>query len=518
MNRQFLSARQNNILRILAIGSSLLALVFVFTLRPPIAHAASLVVTSAADTAITNGVCSLREAITNANDNAASYSDCAAGSGADTITFQIPAGDSGCTAANVCTITLGSRLPVITDSLTLNGAANSARITISGNSQYRALLADIGVPLAVNSMTITLAYCEGCGGGAIYGGGDLNVQNSTFLYNRVDSSVTAGSGGAAIYALGNLTIVNSTFRGNRVDDFLQNGAVGGAIQGANMTIQNSTFVDNHSVGSGGAIYNAGIASISNSTFTQNTAKFGGAFFSAYTLNLYNSTLAGNSADQQGAGISSNYAANLYNTIVANFKTVADCTVTGGSLTADNFNIDSDGSCGNATTRTAEQLNLQPLANNGGATQTIALASGSAAANTGNNAVCAAAPVNALDQRGVTRPQAPRCDVGAFELQITGANGLIVFRGRVKPEGIVLRWRTSSESHIAGFNIWRRIDKNKWKLYAGFIRAKHAGDRHGDEYRFLDIHLKPNQVHRYKLEVVYLDHHSEWSAVVRIPAQ
>ncbi|RIK53473.1 MAG: hypothetical protein DCC59_07125, partial [Chloroflexi bacterium] len=52
------------------------------------AYAASLTVDSAADTVGNDGACTLREAITNANDNAATYPDCAAGSGAsDTITF-----------------------------------------------------------------------------------------------------------------------------------------------------------------------------------------------------------------------------------------------------------------------------------------------------------------------------------------------------------------------------------------------------------------------------------------------
>jgi len=57
-----------------------------------------------------------------------------------------------------------------------------------------------------------------------------------------------------------------------------------------------------------------------------------------------------------------------------------------------------------------------LADNGGPTQTIALAlvAGNPAIDTATSAVCAAAPVNGLDQRGMPRPAA--CDIGAYEAQ------------------------------------------------------------------------------------------------------
>ena len=53
------------------------------------AHAASLSVNTLADTIAVDGFCSLREALQNANNNAATHIDCAAGSGADSITFGL---------------------------------------------------------------------------------------------------------------------------------------------------------------------------------------------------------------------------------------------------------------------------------------------------------------------------------------------------------------------------------------------------------------------------------------------
>ena len=51
---------------------------------------------------------------------------------------------------------------------------------------------------------------------------------------------------------------------------------------------------------------------------------------------------------------------------------------------------------------------------GGSTMTFSLLAGSPAINQGDNAICAAAPINNLDQRGVIRPQGTQCDIGAFE--------------------------------------------------------------------------------------------------------
>ena len=45
---------------------------------------------------------------------------------------------------------------------------------------------------------------------------------------------------------------------------------------------------------------------------------------------------------------------------------------------------------------------------------MALGPGSAALDAADDAICAAPPVNNLDQRGIARPQGPHCDIGAVE--------------------------------------------------------------------------------------------------------
>jgi len=68
--------------------------------------------------------------------------------------------------------------------------------------------------------------------------------------------------------------------------------------------------------------------------------------------------------------------------------------------------------------TGQDPNLDPngLQNNGGPTQTVAVLADSPAINAGDQAVCAADPVNDRDQRGFVRPgdDFPNCTIGAYE--------------------------------------------------------------------------------------------------------
>ncbi|MFZ3071161.1 MAG: hypothetical protein WA110_08590 [Anaerolineaceae bacterium] len=115
----------------------------IFSLFPSFTpvHAANLIVTSLADTEIVDGNCTLTEAIKNADNNAATNLDCAAGSGADIITFSV----SG-------TIVLGSSLPIIHDTagLTINGAGQSVAIT--GNDLYQLLVISVNASLTLENL------------------------------------------------------------------------------------------------------------------------------------------------------------------------------------------------------------------------------------------------------------------------------------------------------------------------------------------------------------------------------
>ena len=372
----------------------LLLLFGVFALMAPAAHAASLIVNSLSDGISVDSNCTLREAIQNANNNAATNVDCLAGSGADTITFTV----SG-------TITLGSTLPNITaagGALTIDGTGQT--VTISGNNTVRVALIDNVAALTLNNLTIANGNSAVMGGG-ISSSGTLTITNCTFSGN----STTSGGGG--IYNnSGTLTITNSTFSGNSTGD---NG--GGAIENevnGTLTITNCTFSGNSTTGDGGAIEN----------------------FSMF-VTVINSTFSGNSADSEGDGIFTDVASavTLRNTIFANNASGENCSGA-GTITNGGNNIEDGTTCGwNSTNGSMSGTNpmLGPLANNGGPTQTMALLTGSPAIN----GVTFNSPNSALttDQRGVMRPQGALYDIGAYEYQAAPASvptmnewGMIIF--------------------------------------------------------------------------------------------
>src|SRR5690349_2220852 len=103
------------------------------SLSSPSSAFADSVITVAtnADTIAADGLCSLREAIINANNDAQTHNNCVGGSGNDTIQFNDALGST--------TIVLTSTLPNITDvdGLTINGGGD---VTIDGNDLYRIII------------------------------------------------------------------------------------------------------------------------------------------------------------------------------------------------------------------------------------------------------------------------------------------------------------------------------------------------------------------------------------------
>lgn len=113
--------------------------------------------------------------------------------------------------------------------------------------------------------------------------------------------------------------------------------------------------------------------------------------------------------------------------------------------------------------------------------------------------------------GVTSPT----DTRTVRLASTAVN-VTGFRAFARSGRIVLKWRTTTESQIAGFNVSRATKKAGFKqINTSFLQAKHAGNLAGDRYRFADKQVRAGHVYRYKIEVVYLDGHSESTIVQRV---
>jgi hypothetical protein len=311
----------------------------------------------------------------------------AAASG-DTIVFSVTG-----------TITLTQGYLEISRNLTISGPG-AANLAISGNNVSTVLYVDGGVTATVSGVTIENgsgnADANGDGGG-IFNNGTLTVNNSTISSNYV-SGGSAGGGGIA--NIGTLTLSNSTLSGNHAN----------------------------TNASGAGIYNAGTATVINSTFSGNHANlFGGGIQNNGPLTMSNSTLSGNVADYSAGGIRDGTGGTmtLKSTLLAGNIAAygGNCS---GTLTSDGYNLDDDGTCGlNQLTDQSDIATaasyLGPLQNNGGPTQTIALLTGSTAIDAIPVSECTDAFGNPVttDQRGISRPQGAGCDIGAYELTMTG---------------------------------------------------------------------------------------------------
>jgi predicted outer membrane repeat protein len=256
-------------------------------------------------------------------------------------------------------------------------------------------------------------------GGGIVNTGTLFVINSTLDHNRALQS----GGGISNNPGGKLNVINSTLDHNSAQDD------GGGIYNdqATVIVSDSTFDHNSASNSGGGISSfEGKVTVTNSTFAGNSATFGGGIYSELdTLDVINCTFAGNRAIGLGGGIYNDEGTvTMTNSIIAWSPSGGNCA--GDAVSDSGHNLEDADTCGLAgpgcaITGGTSFCKTTPglasgLADNGGPTQTIAVLTGSPAINAGDDAVCAADPVNGLDQRGYARPGGgfSNCTIGAYE--------------------------------------------------------------------------------------------------------
>ena len=316
----------------------------------------------------------------------------------DTITFDPAlAGE---------TITLSSQLEINKD-LTIDGSRLTSQLVLSGGFTTRIIEITALAEVTISNISFTKGIVTNDSGGAINNrSGNLTVINSSFFDN------SASGNGGAIYGLGgNITVIDSTFSRNMAD------GNGGAISTSvfEMNIVNTTITRNQANSDGGALDLAGntFNTIVNSTVFKNQAggRGGGIYLTGNTnARIFNSTFAGNTAvSGDELSLLGNVLLDLHNTIFVCSTASENCYIQALSTTiATNHSILGMG--------TLLDYGLAELADNGGATQTMALLPGSSLLNAGDDGVCANGFVNNFDQRGVTRPQGSHCDIGAYEDQ------------------------------------------------------------------------------------------------------
>ena len=250
-------------------------------------------------------------------------------------------------------------------------------------------------------------------GGGIAGIGTLKIHDSTLRHNRAYRTGGASGGGIYVWA-GSLELVNSS-----VENSFATGGAGGAGSAIGAGIYFSAndgtgFIESSSISNnqGGGIRGGSLKTltIKNSTISDND------FIGLDSSSVTTLTLESNSIARNGnRGVRAHGITNLHNNI---FFNSVNCELTPSRVTSLGYNLVTDNSsCGLTGTGDIEpgvaQFNttFAELANNGGPTLTRALLEG-------NPAIDAGDPINCLptDQRGVTRPQGVRCDIGAYEAE------------------------------------------------------------------------------------------------------
>jgi hypothetical protein len=242
------------------------ALIILAQVTPiPVAYAVATIVVNTdldADPPDADGLCSVREAIINANDNAATFADCVAGEDDEDVVFlDLPNGTE---------ITLVSNLPDPTESVAIEGREYVVQIDLEFGTD--------GIDVA-NGVTLTLRN--------IYIDGDDDNGDPI-----PDNTIEVDSGGILIL--------------ERVELSKGDGSIGGTIY--NQGEISGEFVqifNGFSDDEGGAIYNddGGIINLSICGIFNNQANDeGGAIFNEGTLYLHECELSFNFSSTDGGAI------------------------------------------------------------------------------------------------------------------------------------------------------------------------------------------------------------------------
>ena len=242
-----------------------------------------------------------------------------------------------------------------------------------------------------------------------WGGGMYNLVGSPTLSNWLFSDNTASYGGGMFNYNSSPILTKVTFDNNSAN------RAGGMynILGSNPTLTDVTFSGNSASLRGGGMTTAegSNPTLTNVTFTGNTASFGGAIHNSFDGNptLTNVTISGNTATSSGGAIyNEDSSPTIINSILYG-NTGGEIQNAGSSSPSVTYSIVEGGYTGTGNID-ADPL-LGALGDNGGYTQTMALAVGSPAIDAGNNASCPG-----TDQRGLSRPQGSICDIGAYEIE------------------------------------------------------------------------------------------------------
>jgi hypothetical protein len=313
--------------------------------------------------------------------------------GAGSISFDSTVFASANSAAmNTITLSNGPlSLPsytTVTGPTSGTGATLANLVTVNGGAAFRVFTTNASVAgAAIANLAITNGSdTSGTGAGIVNGyQASLTITNSTIYGN----ASTNGAGGIFNDYGASLSITGSTISGN-------SGAVGGIINelGGTVTVTSSTLSGNSaSNGGGGIATGGGTVTVTDSTISGNYAVNGGGGIGSGggTVNLANSIVDGN-------WLGSASTVNVYDDFD---DTTGNTTYTGAGGNVLGYYNNPQAAAATPA------VNLAPLGNNGGPTQTMLPLPGSPA-------ICAGTEANAAavsgDQRGFGFD--PNCPAGS----------------------------------------------------------------------------------------------------------
>lgn len=335
-----------------SLSACLASCLFAALMNP--AHAADITVTTTAYDLIEDGGCSLREAVRNAKNDSGASVDCEAGLGADRIFFDA--------ALDGLTIVVTSRL-VIDSQIDVIGRGADLLVLSGDDTNHLFEVTPTGL-LSIEGLTLTEG--SAASGGLIQSAGLLVVRDSTLSMSSASST-----GGALLITASETLLDRVTLLGNQSD-------LGGA-----------------------AIENLGTLTVINSTLSDHLAFNDSAIRSSGSLTLIHVTLN----ETLGHGLQIDAGDwRLINTVIAG-STGSDC-IASIMATEQTGSLIEDASCPADASGPAL---LQPLTDNGGTTLTHRPEDLSPLRDSADPIAC-----ETVDQRGVTRPLGPGCDIGAVE--------------------------------------------------------------------------------------------------------
>ncbi|HYI12519.1 MAG TPA: cadherin-like domain-containing protein [Thermoanaerobaculia bacterium] len=319
----------------------------------------------------------------NANSNTSTYPDCAAGSGADVI--NLPAGTITMAIAGIVEDVAATGDLDLYDSVTINGHPSGT--TIDGNDLDRIFdinstlfsLIPPGLPITVglHGLNIVNGTTVGDGGGvSVYRFATVTITDTTIADCRTNND----AGGLSITSDAAATLINVTVTGNACPWL-----AAGIRTDSPITMKSCTITNNHTFG-GTPTRGQGIGSYANTT-------------------MQNTLVAGNGS-APGQPDTEGFFTSLGHNIIGNIDLITTIT----PATGDQFGV------------TTAQVNLAPLANNGGPVRTHALNAGSVAVDKGNSdgvTTDARGDARPCDQPAIANAAGgDGADIGAFEVQGT----------------------------------------------------------------------------------------------------